>query len=68
VIAKYYLIEHSSAALLNCAVKLDASDIISEARLYAAIRFPFSDWNTGSKLLASKKLAFPISFSVRKWD
>ena len=25
------------------------------------------DWNVGSKMLASKKLAFSIIFSVRKW-
>jgi len=24
--------------------------------------FPFSDWNMGSKMLLSKKVAFPISF------
>jgi len=31
------------------------------------LSFPFSDWNMGSKMLASKKLAFSISFSVREW-
>jgi len=30
VIAKYYMIEHSRAALLTHTVKADASDIISE--------------------------------------
>jgi len=36
VIAKYYMIECSSAGLFTRVVKLDASDVISEAWFYIA--------------------------------
>jgi len=36
VIAKYHMIEHSSAALLTHAVKPGASDVISEEWFYVA--------------------------------
>ena len=59
VILKHYMIVCSSTAVLTYAVKLDASDVISEV---------FSDWSMGSKMLALKTRHFLSHNQSENWN
>jgi len=53
----------SSNALLTYAAKPDASNVYVRHGFTLCLYFPFSDWNMGPKMLASKAGIFDLIFS-----
>jgi len=60
------MMEHSRAALLTCAVKPAASDVIAEAWFYVATSFPIFSLKYGIKDAGVKKSnIFDLIFSQK---